>query len=122
MKTEQKSVERMTVGELTDEVKKLRAVARSSKRPAGKRAVFVVDRGWIFAGDASIVPGKVGAYNQGCVRLDRAVWLFKWQSVGFAAVVADPVAAKADIRKVEPVEIPTGSIIFSIPVESNWGL
>jgi hypothetical protein len=119
-----KTVEQMTVGELAGEVKKLReVVAKSaSKRPTGKRAVFVIDRGWIFAGDATVVPGKVGAYNQGYIRLDNAVWLFKWSSVGFASVVSNPKQSGVDIRQSEPVEIPPGSIIFSIPVESNWGL
>ena len=121
---EVKAVEQMTVGELTTEVKKLRDVVAKSatKRPAGKRAVFVVDRGWIFAGDATVVPGKVGAYNQCYIRLDRAVWLFKWNSVGFASVVSNPKQNGVDIRPSEPVELPPGSIIFSIPVESNWGL
>jgi len=118
---QQKAVEQMTVSELTAEVSALRK-SNANKRPVGKRAVFVVDRGWIFAGDATVVPGKIGAYNQGYVRLDRAVWLFKWSSVGFASVVSNPKQPGVDIRPSEPVELPPGSIIFSIPVESNWGL
>ena len=110
-----KSVDQMTVSELTSEVSKLRKERVSTKRPTGKRAVFVIDRGWIFAGDASKTA-------DGYVRLDRAVWLFKWNSVGFASVVFNPKQAGVDIRKFEPVEVPAGSIIFRIPVATDWGL
>jgi hypothetical protein len=102
----------MTVGELTEEVKRLRALPQS-KAVTGKRAIFVVDRGWIFAGDAS-------KCSDGYIRLNRAVWIFKWSVVGFASVVSD--AKKADVRPIDPVEIPAGSVIFRIPVEQTWGL
>ena len=105
----------MTVGELTEEVRRLRAMPQTAKRPAGERAVFVIDRGWIFAGDAT-------KCADGYVRLERAVWLFKWQTIGFSAVVSNPKQDGIDIRKSEPVEIPTGSIIFRIPVSADWGL
>jgi len=78
----------------------------------GARAVVVVDRGWIFAGDVRRENGRI--------YLSRAVWVFKWDSVGFAAVVADP--SKADIRPIDDVELPEVSEIFSIPVGDDWGL
>lgn len=78
----------------------------------GNRAVVVVDRGWIFAGDVRRENGRI--------YLSRAVWVFKWDSVGFAAVVADP--SKADIRHIDDVELPEVSEIFSIPVGDGWGL
>jgi len=108
-----KQIEQMTVAELTAEVTALRK--QSSKRPAGKRAVFVVDRGWIFAGDAT-------KCSDGYLRLDNAVWVFKWSAVGFAAVVSDPAKAGADIRLIDPVEVPANSVIFRIPVAQDWGL
>ena len=117
-----KPVEQMTFAELSAEVAALRKMQMSVRRPSGKRVVVVIDRGWIFAGDASVIPGKMGAYNQGYVRLDRAVWLFKWSTVGFASVVSNPNQPGVNIRKSEPVEIPPGSIIFSVPVPENWGL
>lgn len=79
---------------------------------AGARAVVVVDRGWIFAGDVERRDGRI--------YLSRAVWVFKWDSVGFAAVVADP--SKADIRPIDDVELPEVSEIFSLPVGDDWGL
>ncbi len=84
-------------------------------KPNGNRAVVVVDRGWIFAGDVTEENGRV--------YLDRAVWVFRWESVGFAAVVADPKKSKADIRPLATrVDIPSGSEIFRLPVSENWGL
>jgi hypothetical protein len=80
----------------------------------GTRAVVVVDRGWIFAGDLTEENGRI--------RLRRAVWLFRWESVGFAAVVSDPKAGNADIRKISDVDIPAGAEIFRVPVSADWGL
>lgn len=83
-------------------------------RPAGNRAVVVVDRGWIFAGDVTEHDGRI--------RLSRAVWVFKWSSVGFAAVVDDPKKANADIRPIADVDLPAGSEVFRVPVCDSWGL
>lgn len=79
---------------------------------SGHRAVVVVDRGWIFAGDIERKDGRI--------YLTRAVWVFKWESVGFAGVIADPT--KADIRPIDDVELPEASEIFCIPVSAQWGL
>jgi hypothetical protein len=79
---------------------------------SGNRAVVVVDRGWIFAGDVR--------RKDGVIYLSRAVWVFRWESCGFAAVIADP--SKADIRPIADVEIPDQSEIFCIPVGESWGL
>lgn len=78
----------------------------------GNRAIVVVDRGWIFAGDITEKNERI--------YLSRAVWVFRWESVGFAAVIKNP--EKADIRCIDDVDIPLGSEIFRIPVSDNWGL
>ena len=83
-----------------------------STPPAGDRAVVVVDRGWIFAGDVTRENGRI--------HISRAVWVFKWDGCGFAAVIEDP--AKADIRPIADIDLPEGSEIFSVPVKSDWGL
>lgn len=80
----------------------------------GSRAVIVVDRGWIFAGDV--------ARENGRIKLSRAVWVFRWDGVGFSAVIEDPKKAKADIRPIADVDIPDGAEIFCIPVADKWGL
>jgi hypothetical protein len=82
-------------------------------RMKANRVVLVVDRGWIFAGDLTVLKDKR-------LRLDRAVWVFRWESVGFSAVLDDP--SKADIRPVKPVEVPADAEIFRVPVDGAWGL
>ena len=80
----------------------------------GGCAIVVVDRGWIFAGDVRRENGRI--------YLSRAVWVFSWSSVGFSAVVADPKKSKADIRKIDDVELPEFSEVFCVPVGDDWGL
>ena len=91
-------------------------VKRSSVQslPKGPRVVLVVDRGWIFAGDLTEENGRL--------YLDDAVWVFRWEAVGFAAVVADPRKAKADLRPLSTrVDVPAASEVFRLPVPANWG-
>ena len=51
-------------------VKYLRADQIAAEAPRGNRAVVVVDRGWIFAGDVEDVNGRI--------RITRAVWVLRW--------------------------------------------
>jgi hypothetical protein len=81
---------------------------------SGKRAVVVVDRGWIFAGDVTQENGRI--------YLDRALHVFSWPGGGFAAVISDPKKAKADLRPCSRVDIPEGAEVFRCPVSDNWGL
>lgn len=81
----------------------------------GKRAVVVVDRGWIFAGDVTEADGRI--------RLTRAVWVFRWESIGFDAVIRDPKNPKVHLRAMaQPVDLPSDAEIFRIPVGDQWGL
>jgi hypothetical protein len=85
------------------------------ERPTGNRAVVVVDRGWIWAGDVTEKDGKV--------ILNRAVWVFRWGEVGFDGVISNPKDKRVVLKPMTcPVEIPEGSEIFRVPVHSNWGL
>jgi hypothetical protein len=79
--------------------------------PKGPRAVVVVDRGWIFAGDVERKDGRI--------RLTRAVWVFRWESIGFAKMIE---TEQADLRPCADVDMPAGSEIFCIPVHDQWGL
>lgn len=79
--------------------------------PTGNRAVIVVDRGWIFAGDVTRENGRI--------KLSRAVHVFKWESIGFAKMVE---TEKADLRPIADVDIPEGAEIFAIQVHDKWGL
>jgi hypothetical protein len=97
-----------------DNVEYIRADSVQQK-PSGNRAVVVVDRGWVFAGDIERADGRI--------TLTRAVWVFRWESVGFDGVLRDPKSTKVQIRKLEaPVDLPEASEIFCVPVAADWGL
>ena len=90
----------------------VRADSVPAAKPNGNRAVIVVDRGWIFAGDVTRENGRI--------YLSRAVWVFRWESCGFAQVIEHPT--QADIRSMADVDIPEGAEIFCVPVNDQWGL
>ncbi len=93
-----------------DEVDYIRA---DSVKPVvtGNRAVIVVDRGWIFAGDVTRKDGRI--------KLTNALHVFKWESVGFAGMIEN--TKKADLRPCADVDIPEGAEIFCISVDDKWG-
>ena len=82
--------------------------------PSGTRAVIVVDRGWIFAGDVTRENGRI--------KLSRALWVFRWESIGFAKVIEAPKTKGVDLRPIADVDIPAGAEIFAVPVCDDWGL
>jgi hypothetical protein len=85
--------------------------------PSGNRNIVVVDRGWIFAGDV--------VFNDTTQELvlSNAVWLFKWESIGFDGAIKNPKSDQVTIRKMDnPVAIPKQSVVFKVPVSSCWGL
>lgn len=80
-----------------------------------ERFVIVVDRGWIFAGDVTRENGRI--------KLSRAVWVFRWENIGFDGVIADPKHPKATIKAMpNGVDLPEGAEIFCVPVADDWGL
>ena len=85
---------------------------QAATKPNGNRAIIVVDRGWIFAGDVTRENGRI--------KLSRALHVFKWESVGFAGMIEN--TNKADLRKITDVDIPEDAEIFCVPVDENWGL
>ena len=90
-------------------------VTYQAVRPSGNRAVVVMDRGWVFAGDITEENGRI--------YLDRAVWVFRWERIGFAAVVENPKQDGVDIRPLSTrVDIPDGAEVFRLPVADDWGL
>ena len=86
------------------------------KQPAtGTRAVIVVDRGWIFAGDLQQIDGRI--------KLTRAVHVFRWESIGFDGMIANPNSSTVTLKQLaNEVDIPEGSEIFRIPVCDDWGI
>lgn len=84
------------------------------KKTTGTRAVVVVDRGWIFAGDLTRENGRI--------KLANALHVFKWESLGFSGMIENPKKAKADLRKIADVDIPEGAEVFCVTVPDGWGL
>ena len=88
---------------------------RADAQQVGTRAVVVVDRGWIFAGNVTRENGRI--------RLDRAVWVFRWESIGFDGMIANPKSSRVTIRSMpNGVDLPEGAEIFCVPVDDSWGL
>jgi hypothetical protein len=94
-----------------DDIQYIRSDSVPGLQPKGNRAVVVVDRGWIFAGDVTKENGRI--------YLSRALHVFKWESIGFAKMVE---TAKADLRPIADVDLPAGAEIFCVPVNEQWGL
>jgi len=113
-----KSTSDMTFAEMAEEIEKLRSVKPA---PTGPRMVCIIDRGWIFAGDASPLPSDHPSAPG--IRLNNAVWLFRWESIGYVNAIKDWKSPKVDIRPCsEPVDVPRESLVFSQPVEADWGV
>lgn len=83
---------------------------------SGNRAVCVIDRGWIFAGDV-----ETDEVTKDLV-IHNAIHVFRWESIGFTGVLANPKDGKVTLKTSPyPVRVPSGSVIFTVPVDENWG-
>lgn len=98
----------------TIKINEVEYVRADSITPTGTRAVIVVDRGWIFSGNV--------VRKNGRIRLSNALHVFKWESIGFDGVIANPKSSKVTLRTIADVDIPEGAEIFCIPVADDWGL
>ena len=97
------------------EIDGVKYVPETKPEPNGNRAVVVIDRGWIFAGDVTEENDRI--------HLDRAVWVFRWERIGFAKMLEDPTQEGVDIRPMSTrVDLPTGAEIFRLPVGDDWGV
>ena len=89
--------------------------SEATPRITGNRAVMVVDRGWIFAGDVTRENGRI--------KLDRAVHVLKWEIIGFDGMVANPKSNNVTLKPLpNGVDIPECAEIFCVPVADDWGL
>ena len=86
--------------------------------PKGDRAIVVIDRGWIYAGDVDETT-KLGR-----LLLRRAVWLFRWEQIGLDGVIADPKSTKVTLKSVPGgmIDVPVSAEVYRIPVSEDWGL
>ena len=81
----------------------------------GSRAVVVVDRGWIFAGNVTRENERI--------KLTRAVHVFRWEIIGFDGMIANPKSSKVTLKPMpNGVDLPAGAEIFCVPVADDWGL
>lgn len=88
---------------------------QAQKPVTGSRAVVVIDRGWIFAGDVTRENGRI--------RLTRAVHVVSWESIGFDGMIADHKSNKVRLKPMpNGVDLPEGAEIFCVPVDDQWGL
>lgn len=85
-----------------------------AKPVIGTRAVIVVDRGWIFAGDVTRENGRI--------KLSRAIHVFRWETIGFDGMIANPKSNKVTLKPLADVDMPASAEIFAIPVVDDWGL
>lgn len=84
--------------------------------PTGNRVVAVLDRGWIFAGDLSVMP-------DGKYKLERAINVRRWESIAFHGMIADPKSPKVKLDVMpQPVIFAAGTELFTVPVADDWGL
>jgi len=83
--------------------------------PSGNRAVVVVDRGWIFAGDV-----ETDEVTKDLI-IHNAIHVFRWESIGFTGVLANPKDSKVTLKTSPyPIRVPSGSVIFTVPVPDGW--
>ena len=87
--------------------------------PTGNRAVVVIDRGWIIAGDVT----ETGTGSERRITLNRAVHVFRWESIAFDGMLRDPKSSKVTLKPLAyPVDLPAQAEIFRVPVDQEWGL
>lgn len=87
---------------------------RQREKPSGRRAVVVIDRGWIYAGDVEDRDGRI--------YLTRVVWLLRWSSIGLDGVINNPASDKCTLKPHPDIDMPADAEIFRIPVPESWGL
>jgi len=103
-----------------DGVKYLRADCVGEAPKPGKRAVVVLDRGWIVAGDVSTYEDEHG---QTRLRITRSVHVRSWTGIGFDGMIAAPKSDKVIIQPMSNgFDCPGDSELFRVPVDDNWGL
>ena len=93
-------------------------VRADSVEPAplpGKRAVLVLDRGWIVAGDVDDVDGRI--------KVTRALHVRSWSGIGFDGMIANPKGGSVVLKSLpNGFDVPADAELFRVPVDDKWGL
>ena len=105
-----------TLKEITlDGVKYVRADLTMQPALLGKRAILVIDRGWIVAGDIEDVGGRI--------KVSRALHIISWTSIGFHGMVENPKSKNVCIQPLpNGFDVPDDAELFRVPVADDWGL
>tara|TARA_R110002020_G_scaffold207256_3_gene412653 strand:- start:7 stop:339 length:333 start_codon:yes stop_codon:yes gene_type:complete len=100
--------------EVNGETYVLKSSISQAQPTTSGRALVVIDRGWIYAGDIEEVDGRI--------RIHNALWVMRWDGVGIDGVVADPGNPKVKIRPMNcTVDLPADAELYRIPVKAGWG-
>ena len=111
MTTMSTNVETLTV----NGVEYVRADKARPQAIPGKRALFVIDRGWVVTGDVTETNGRI--------MLGRPVHVRSWAEIGFDGMVANPKSTKVVLRALpEGFDMPADAEVFRIWVSDEWGL
>ena len=110
-----KNMENCNLKEITlDGTKYVRADSLEAQPKPGKRAVLVLDRGWIVAGDVEDVNGRI--------KVTRAIHIRSWQEIGFDGLIANPTSKKVTLKPMpNGFDCPADAELFRVPVCDNWG-
>jgi hypothetical protein len=95
-------------------IKYVRQGLQTTPQPNGNRAVLVIDRGWIFAGDVTEKNGRV--------YLTRVVHVVGWDSIGFDGMLEDPKSSKVRLKLVDNIDFPADAELFRSKVNDTWGI
>lgn len=84
--------------------------------PTGPRAIVVLDRGWVVAGDVTEKDGRL--------LIDNAVHVRSWSDIGYDGLVSSGGRGpKVVVKKMTSrFDAPKDSELFRTPVEKDWGL
>ena len=94
-------------------------LAKEAECDRYREALVAITNDW---SEAECIAGDVTREN-GRIKLSRAIHIFRWESIGFDGMIANPKSNKVTLKPLSNnVDIPATSEIFSIPVNENWGL
>lgn len=96
-----------------DSVRYVREDSIQERHELGGREVVVLDKGFIFVGNAEEAEGGLWIRNASNVR--------RWEKGGFGGMVRDPKAAGVTLDESGDLFVPTHAIQQRHPVAAGWG-
>jgi hypothetical protein len=88
---------------------------RADAAPKCARAVLVLDRGWIVAGDCEDKDGRI--------IVTRALHVRSWSEIGFDGMIANPKHSKVVLKPMpNGFDCPSDAELFRVHVQDDWGM